>query len=196
MKVPRSSQDVSIVVQSAGGSQVGNSPDHIVHDGRSQERGEELSVGLFGAPVFSGQQQAVCLVIGKAVDVQQVRSLAVGDTGVDDGVDVVPGNDVNSQVDLGVSFLKLHHEISPPVSGLVAVLGSDHGNFDLAVREKSIKNGGNGVFLGRIEQNWMISQWERFQIAQFSVTIFEDKYIKIGCNRVFYMVYWNKIREK
>ena len=135
-------QDVLVVVQSAGGSQIGHSPNGAVNHGLLQEGGIELCVGLLGNPVRGGQQQTVSLVIGKHVDVQQVGSLTVGNAGVDHGVDVVPGHAVHNDLNVLVLGVELGGEVSPPLGGLLAVLSGQHGDGDL------LAGGGGSLGLG------------------------------------------------
>ena len=115
-------EDVLVVVHCTAGCQIGHCPDNAVNNGLIQEGLIELGIGLIRDVVLCGEQQTLSLIVGKAVDVQNVGCIVVTDAGVDLSGDVSPCDNINNQVDVVIGSLKVGLELLPPCSSLHAVL--------------------------------------------------------------------------
>ena len=103
---------------------------------------KEIAEQVVRAVVLHGQQQAFVGIVGKYVDVQDVGRVAVGDAGIHFGVDVVPGDDIQIQLDAGVLGLELIDEVravhalaQEPLVGVGAILADDDVQGDLVIGE-------------------------------------------------------------
>ena len=87
-----------------------------------------LAVGLLRNNVLDREKKIICLIVCKYVDIQNIRCLAIGNTGIHYSVNIVPGNNFYVQIDVWIGFVKFCNEVSPPISCLLAILCSDHVN--------------------------------------------------------------------
>ena len=125
-------KQIHVVIQRAGGSQIRNSPHRIINHRLLNEGREEIVEQLVRAVILDRHEQTLVGVIRKGVKVQDVRRIVVADARGNHGVNIVPGNHFQIQLDAGVRFFKLldkarsvHAGACKPVVRLRAILADD-----------------------------------------------------------------------
>ena len=83
-------QNVRVIVHRPCRSQIRNRPDRSVHNRLVKEGFIHLGVGFLRDIILGRKKKSVCLVVGKDVNIQDIRRLIVCNPGVDCRIDVVP----------------------------------------------------------------------------------------------------------
>ena len=125
-------EQIHVVIQRAGGSQIRNGPHGIVNHRLRDEGREEVVKQLFRAIILDRQEQTLVGVIREGVQIEDVRRIVVADARGNHGVYVVPRDDLQIQLDAGVRFFEfldeagaVHAGAGKPVVRLGAVLADD-----------------------------------------------------------------------